>query len=295
MRVKEIAAYSGHAAPIYHLEVENGILYSAAGDSVLAAWDTEKNEAHAFSIKAESGLFTSLVQPELVLIGNSKGNIHIINRAEKREIKNLNTHANGVFFILKVSEFLITGGGRGVVNFLDSRSFKLLRSLKLSSKKMRSAVACRNGKSVYLGCGEGTVRRIELDYFNEISTRNISKKSINSLALHPRKPVLVTSSADGFVRVLDQESLAVIVSFPAHNDSVYKLSFSPDGKYLLTVSKDKTFKIWNADSLNLEFKGDRSSVDAHKNSINSSVWFSNEEFFTAGDDKSIKRWKISWS
>jgi len=47
MRVKEIAAYSGHAAPIYHLEVENGILYSAAGDSVLAAWDTEKNEAHA--------------------------------------------------------------------------------------------------------------------------------------------------------------------------------------------------------------------------------------------------------
>ena len=74
---------------------------------------------------------------------------------------------------------------------------------------------------------------------------------------------------------------------------IYKLAISIDNKLADSVSRDKSIKLWEVDSFNILKKIDRRMDKGHSHSVNDISWINEKEFFSAGDDRIIRRWKVA--
>ena len=97
MKVELIAELSGHAAPVYAIHADGELLYSASSDRMLASWSMHLNEPNPFSVKAESGIYCFSISASFLILGCSSGNVHVIDLAAKKEIKNFKVHKKGVY------------------------------------------------------------------------------------------------------------------------------------------------------------------------------------------------------
>jgi len=137
------------------------------------------------------------------------------------------------------------------------------------------------------------VRMFELDYFNEVNSFRASEESVNEIINHPSKPLLITTGKDGHIHFWKKDTLEKFRSIAAHNMTIYKLAISPDNKLAASVSRDKSIKLWEVDSFNILKKIDRRMDKGHSHSVNDISWINEKEFFSAGDDRIIRRWKVA--
>ncbi len=295
MKVELISELKGHSAPIYKIQLLDGKLFSVSSDKMLASWDLKINEPAPFSIKAESAIYTFLINQQHIFLGASSGNVNVIDLEAKVEIRNFKIHKKGVYTLLHIRDhqLLMTGGGDGVINFFDYQSMELIRSIKISDKKIRSGGYDSTTEKLYISCGEGMVRVFELEYFNEIGSFRASTESINKLIIHPSKSVLITGGKDGYLKFWNLTDHSEVMAIPAHNMTIYDIQFNGSGEKCVTVSRDKSVKLWSGDTFEVISKLERKTHGGHTHSVNSSVWLNDTEFFTAGDDRTIKRWKIA--
>ncbi len=294
MKVELIADLKGHGAPIYDIQLLNDILYSASSDKMLASWSTDTNEPHPFSVKAEAGIYCFDISESRLQIGCSSGSLNVIDLVNKKELRNFKIHKKGVYLIHRITELdlLVTGGGDGVLNFFQHSSMELIRSMKVSTLKIRSAYYSSNEGQLYIGCGEGLIRIFELDYFNEVKSFKASEESVNVIVKHPTKPVIISSGKDGYIHFWKENIHTKIRSIAAHNMTIYALQFNPKGDKCVSVSRDKSVKVWDSETFDMVEKLERIGHKGHTHSVNSLAWINSSEFYTAGDDRIIKRWKI---
>lgn len=282
---------TGHAGAIYDSKVDSsGFLFTTSADKFVARWNLTKGEQDNFAIKLDYSAYSIclLNNDKHIAIGSSKGNLHIVDLANNKELKNLSQHKVGVFSLCenpKKKEFYSTDAD-GYFCVWSSEDFSLKLILPLNCGKIRNMITADEGELLILSCQDGTTRILECNFYNEIVTLKSHKMGANVALV--KDDVLYTGGKDAFIRLWDWKSEKLIKEIPAHNYAVYAL-IDMEGQ-IVSASFDKTIKIWKPKSLDIVQRIDVKSK-GHTHTVNSLSRLDKSTFISSGDDRKIKVWK----
>lgn len=282
---------TGHAGAIYDTIVDDsGFLFTTSADKFIARWNVESGEQDAFAIKLDNSAYSiCLINADKhLVIGSSKGNLHVIDLEQKQEIRNLAQHKSGVFSLCynsKNSEFYATDAD-GYFSVWSADDFSLKLILPLNCGKIRSMTLADEGELIILSCQDGTTRILECNFYNEIVTLKSHRMGANVALV--KNDILYTGGKDAYLRLWDWKSEKLIKEVPAHNYAVYDIIDM--GNVLVSASFDKTVKVWEPESLDI-FQRIDVKTKGHSHTVNSLSKLNADEFISAGDDRKIKLWK----
>lgn len=296
MSFKRLTALSGHSGSVYAINTGKNAhtIFSASGDKYAVEWDLEVQKQLPLAVKFEQPIFSIIyiAEANLLIAGDGVGGIHVIDLAEKKEIRHLKVHLRGIFdfHYQKMYKQLIALGGDGLMSVWSVPDFELVRNIPLSTEKLRQITYSEKENMLAVACGDGYIRLLEPQFFNELQTIDAHKEGANSVAWHPTKPVLVSGGKDAMIRCWSTtDNYKEIMELPAHNYAIYSLVFDEKAVYMASASRDKTIKIWDANSLEpiqkLEIK-----EGGHTHSVNKLMWYG-DTLVSCGDDRKIILWK----
>lgn len=307
MRVE--ARFTGHKGPVYVLiaATEPGTFLSGSGDGLVVLWDLARPDAGEVMVNVGQAIFSMFLWPEshLLFVGTEGGGLHVVDLVARKELHLYDVHRKGIFSIAALpKKRLACAGGDGTLSIWqvgENRELQLLRHFPVVEEKLRKLCVPSDGNSLALACGDGTVRILDTQLFNETHTMqghpplvdlDTDASFIGALALayHPTRPVLFSAGKDGHVRLwrTDQE-YEQLGGMPAHKAGIYQVAFSANGRYLATASRDKSAKVWSADDLRPMARLDR-LADGHTHSVNAVLWLG-DALLTASDDRRIILWR----
>lgn len=297
MKLNKINDLLGHEGAIYALEesFNTDKCYSAGFDNMVVEWDLiEKTNPIAIA-KLPSKAFSILKieSLNLLLVGTAQGGVHIIDITTKTEIKFLLVQTDMIFDLLYIENKnqLIVVSADGSLSVWNCTNWTLIVQKKITSNKLRACIEFNN--KLVIGCEDGTIRLLD-DHFNEINRieTHDSGFGVNTLLISPSEKYLISGSRDGHINFHSlKNNYELVKRIPAHNFAVYAIKFSPDHTKFITVSRDKSFKLWDAKTLEVITKVDY-KVGGHKASVNAVLWTKRNLIITTGDDRSIKVWEI---
>jgi WD40 repeat protein len=286
----------GHTGGVYDLiQTSDKSFLSASGDRLVVSWNIDQPEQGNLIARASDSIYAIcyLADNNELLIGQAKGEIHVIDLSTNQEKKLLKTNDKGVFSIVenKLKHKIYVLGGDGVLSVLSSADYSLIFKQKISTMKLRSVFFDEELNKTFVGCGEGMFYvfdddTMEVTYSNQLSKQGFSVNAI----INYTDEILLCGGRDAHLRWVDKKDYTVVNAIPAHNYAIYKIGFSPDKKLFATASRDKTLKIWDADT-NQVIQRIEHSNDGHLNSVNTLLWMDDSVLVSAGDDRSINIWK----
>ena len=298
MKLNKTKDLLGHEGAIYALEESFNInkCYSAGFDNMVVEWDLIENTNPIAIAKLPSKAFSILKIDALGLlcIGTAQGGVHIIDVKTKTEIKFLLVQSDMIFDLLYLESKnqLMVVSADGSLSVWNCEDWTLIIHQKITDNKLRCIIKLNN--QYLIGCEDGVIRILDekFDTINEIATHDTGF-GVNTIVISPSGTFLISGSRDGHLNFHSIENnYELIKRIPAHNFAVYDIKFSPDNSKFITVSRDKSFKIWDAETIEVIVKIDFKSK-GHKASVNSVLWTNNNLVITTGDDRSIKVWEVS--
>jgi len=298
IRFKPAQTFSGHAAAVYAIASGRSAstFFSASGDRFVTEWNVDTGEQEAFAVKLEQPAFSLcyVKSVNLLFVGNSIGGIHVIDLAEKKEIRYLVQHTNGIYDMVfdAPRNQLIVAGGDGVMSVWSLPDLQLLVALPLITEKLRQLTFNAAQTSLAIASGDGGIRLLDPLFFNEISLTTLHPEGATSVSFHPTKSVILSGGKDAMLRIHSLENHAELFAIPAHNFAIYSIAFNPSGTLFATASRDKTIKIWNATTLDLIERLDHKS-GGHSHSVNKLLWMNEHVFLSCSDDRKIIQWNAN--
>ena len=263
---------------------------------LVVSWNIDSPEQGNLIARAADSIYAIcfLSDANELLIGQAKGEIHVIDLSTNQEKKLLKVNDKGVFSISenKLKNKVYVLGGDGVLSVLDAKDYSLIARKKVSSMKLRSVFFDANTNKLFIGCGEGVVTVFDDDSMEQLYNNQISKIgfSINTLMDLSDEHVLC-GGRDAHLHWIRKDDLSIVDAVPAHNYAIYNISFSPDKKLFATASRDKTLKIWDAESNQIVQRIERAS-DGHLNSVNTLLRTIRHSSVRVMTDQSISGEKI---
>lgn len=307
IRVKKTGELTGHSGAIYALEQscqENEcFFYSGSSDKIVAKWNPDRIHSENFSAQLPSMVYSLryLEDEDVLLAGTSEGKIHIINLAEKQEIRILQNHVKAVFdintppLLQKKANILLSAGGDGIVSIISRTDFSTIKLLKLCNEKLRAIDSYGNNAAI--ACGDGMIRIIDLRHLKVKSEFIAHKGSVYTVRFSPDGRFLLSGGKDAHLNVWGMMAGTGLwnmkKSIPAHNYAIYSIVFSPNGNYFATASRDKTIKIWDANTFEILSRINKEQYDGHIHSVNKLMWITYKNLLiSTGDDRKIMLWAI---
>ena len=96
-KIKEV---SGHVDAIYSCTQSNGFLFTGGADKIVARWNLETGIQDNFSIKLSNSTYSiKIIKDDVLAIGLSNGDLHLIDIALKKELKFYKQHKSSIFSI----------------------------------------------------------------------------------------------------------------------------------------------------------------------------------------------------
>ncbi len=289
----------GHTSGVYDLiKLTDKTFLSASGDRLVVSWNIDQPEQGNLIARASDSIYSIcyLEDKNELLIGQAKGEIHIIDLSNNQEKKLLKVNEKGIFSIVenKSKSKVYILGGDGVLSVLSTVDYSLIFKQKISSMKLRSIFFDEELNKTFVGCGEGMFYVFDDDTMEATYSNQLSKQgfSINVITNYTDE-VILCGGRDAHLRWIHKKDYTVVNAIPAHNYAIYKISFSPDKKMFATASRDKTLKIWDAATQEILQRIEHSN-DGHLNSVNTLVWMDDNTLVSAGDDRSINIWRLSY-
>lgn len=298
MKASKIGELKAHSAALYAIAPgrTDGTIFSGGSDRVVAEWDLKTQETNPFAIRTESTIYSLENLGKQLAIGSMTGNIHIINVAQKSEIKNLKLHQKGVFYMKQhpTQPWLYACGGDGKLSVWNTETWDLLWEIKFSASKLRRIAFDQAGNLGAIACGDGSVKIIETNQQRVLYDLDAHSESSNSVVFLPNGN-LISGGKDALLKVWDRSNgFSLMKTIPAHNFAIYDLVLSPDNQVLVSVSRDKTIKLWDANNIETPIRLDRAKNRAHLNSVNAALWLEKENMLaTCSDDRTVMLWEIS--
>jgi WD repeat-containing protein 61 len=304
LSVSKIAQLSGHSSGVYAIAQghDEHTVFTGSGDQFVAEWNIEKLFPEKFSVNVGEGVYSicHIAERNLLLVGQAKGGLNIIDLKEKKEIKHF-VHHKAAIFDIQYSERLnlfITASADGHLGVWNATTFDLIRNIPLCLNKIRGLDFNQDHSLLAVACGDGLIRILETDLFNEVHTlKGHVEGSVYSVKFHPNLPLLLSGGKDAYLRFWNtNKDFEQIRAIPAHNFAIYSIVFSPCGKLCATGSRDKTIKIWDAKTFDKPHRIDRIKYHGHKNSINKLFWNKNpNRLISTGDDRTVIIWEVSFT
>lgn len=309
--MKPEALFTGHRGPVYAMIAGRapGTFLSGSGDGMVVQWDIAQPDSGEVIVNVGQAIFSLclLQQGQLLYVGTEGGGLHVVDLAARKELHLYDVHRKGIFSIAALPQArLVCAGGDSTLSLWqigENRELHLLRQFPVVEEKLRDLCLSPDRSSLAVACGDGTVRMMDTELFNEQYTLMAHPTQVDmetdasfigalALAYHPTKPVLFSAGKDGHVRLwrtdLDHAQLS---EMPAHKAGIYQIAFSGNGRYLATASRDKSAKVWSADDLSPVARLDR-LAGGHTHSVNTVLWMG-DSLLTASDDRRIIQWRMN--
>lgn len=289
--------HTGHTAAIYVLTPSSdGALFSGGAEGALLSW----HPARAGEVRVVARLPAPVysIHPRAdgsLFVGTAAGELFALDQGTKQVLHRISAHAKGIFSILPLNDDrLACAGGDGSLSIWKVKApgparCELLRNIPLCDAKLRGLALSAAGDRLAVACGDGVVRVLETELFNEVANCTGHAEGANSVVFHPSRPVLLSGGKDGHLRLWDtKNSYRKVLSIAAHRSTIYQLAFDPKGERCVSVSRDKTVKVWNANTFDPMERLD-AQHGGHSHSVNAACWM-NGDLFTGGDDRKLLRW-----
>ena len=294
--MQRIAAISAHAGAVYCLEQgrQRNTFFSGSADKFVAEWNLHTFEQEKFTIKLEYTPYSLcyLKEKSRLLIGTSAGGIHVIDTTEKKEIRHLALHNQGIYDLKHIDTFdwFTAASGDGSISVWNTTDFSLVKKINLSSQKIRTIAVNTETNRLVVGCGEGNIYSISIPELEVVNTIKAHQGSVYALNFESNN-VLLSGGKDAHLNLWDFNTLTNIKSIPAHNFAIYSIQVLSESNEWVTASRDKTIKRWNAQDYTVKQRIDKNSA-GHINSVNTILKHSyNNYLITASDDRQILIWK----
>ena len=301
MTIELISELTGLDGSVYSLEkaATSDRIFSGSNDQLVVEWglDAMQPLRAVASLPSRSYALKYLADLNMLLVGNYSGGMHVIDLNTAKEIHLFQLHQKTIFNIELDEErnrvvSLSADGSYAVWQLPD---FQLLHHRTLTPLKVR-CVAFRNGwNEMAIGCGDGTIRIINTDTFEQLARLegHDTDFSVNALAYTPNGKQLISGGRDARLAFWDLASgYELLYKIPAHNFAIYSIVFHPTKPIYATGSMDKTIRIWEVGKMR-PLKTIDLSNGGHRNSVNKLLWSDfNDYLISTGDDRTIKVWKV---
>jgi WD repeat-containing protein 61 len=293
LEVKKKFVLEGHKGSIYDLiKLDDKSFISAGSDRLAVKWNAEQLSEGTVIAQAADGIYSLCIIDEMLLIGQGSGGIHAVNLKKGKEEKLLQLHTAPVFKIAKYNSYIYSLGGEGRLCILDE-TFSQVKSLQLSSSKLRSIAFDPQNDIALVGCGDGSVSILDTKTLQVINTIIAHKEGfgVNVITFSPDGEMILTGSRDAHLHIYNASDLSLMKSIPAHRSAIYDIAFNARGDLFATASRDKTVKIWNTSTQEVLVRIDKENYNGHAYSVNRCLWMG-PHLFTTGDDRNIMCWEI---
>ncbi|CAI8240216.1 MAG: Uncharacterised protein [Cryomorphaceae bacterium] len=299
IEVNKIATLTGHKDPIYALDkgIAEHLVFSGSGDKVIAQWNLKTFQSEKIaSFPAVIYSICHIPEKQLLLVGTSDGNVHVLNLENKEKIKILKNHSAQVFNIRYSLETncIYTAGGDGNFAICSLDTFDLINIRKLCNEKVRNFDFNYKTSEIAVASGDCNIRIFDKKKLQEKNNFVGHQLSSNFVRFSPDGKFLLTGGRDGYLNIWQVSDYKMIKSIPAHEWAIYDIVYSPDSNLLATASRDKTLKIWDSKTFELLKVINKDNYDGHLNSVNKLTWSTyNNYLISAGDDRAIIIWEIN--
>lgn len=269
-----IITIAAHSAPVYALATgdSDGWLFTGGADRVVARWNVSTGIQDSFVVKTDATVFSLLYNPttQLLFIGCSDGKLHLVNVQKREEVRAWMLDTAGIFDLKMDVERnrLLAAGGNGILTVLDLTSNEVIRSIPLSSGKLRRLALHEQLGLLAVADNTGPVHVLESEHYATVATLNAHAEGSTAVAWHPEKPVLISGGKDAMLRCWNRlDGYNQVLFLAAHQSTIYDVVYHPASKCFVSCSRDKTIKFWNPDTFDPVHKVDYSS-GGHKHSVN---------------------------
>ncbi|WP_437920995.1 WD40 repeat domain-containing protein [Sphingobacterium sp. LRF_L2] len=292
------ATLTGHQNPIFSLAKSShpSHIFSAGNDKGVVEWDLEAGKFKRIlcSVPASVYAMELLEERSILVIGLRNGEIWCVDIDKQILVRKMSTERGAVFALKSIPEKgeLIAIGEEGVAYVWSLENFDLLYRFRVSTTTVRTIESYPGGNQVAFGDKDGYIHLYDVAEFKAVEKKKIHSMPVTALAAS--ELYLYSGGRDAQLFQLTQKDLSIAQHLTAHMFTVYRILVHPQEAILATISRDKSIKIWERSSLALlkNVSVDR-GFDAHRLSINTGMWFNNQ-LITAGDDKLIKVWNVTF-
>lgn len=225
--------------------------------------------------------------------GTAGGNLHVIDLASQKEVRNIEAHQHGLFDIKAINGYLITAGGDGLVRIWKEEGMELIHTIEASSKSAR-VIAYHPLVNVFaVGFSDHMIRLYDAATFQLQLELKGHVNSVFALSYSPDGQSLYSGGRDVYLKQWYPLASGIPSwDVPAHTLHINAIAFAPNGRFFITVSMDKTIKIWDALNNTLLKVVDKQRHEGHITSVNKVLWLNNEEWITCSDDRTIMMWRL---
>jgi WD40 repeat protein len=288
----------GHQNPIYTLAVDeqNSLLYSAGNDKGIVEWDLHTLKFKRVLCTVPSSVYNLcyIVEKDLLVATLRTGGILVIRKSEPELVAKLSIEKGAAFVVKAIlsKNELIAIDEYGKAYVWNLENFELLYSFQVTNTTVRSLEIDEEGHLLAVGDKNGFVHLLDIRDYHGLQSTKIHTQSVTSLAFVDGH--LISGGRDAKMYKLSITDLAVRVEVTPHMFTVYGI-VPLCNSYFASVSRDKTLKVWDTElKLQKNVSRDR-GIDSHHLSINAVAYNATLQLLcTAGDDKMVKVWKISY-
>ncbi len=143
---------------------------------------------------------------------------------------------------------LATVGADLTLRLWERASGRLLGEYAGHERSVQSVVASPDGKWLYTGAADGTVRAWDLDLLAPERTVWRGPTTSYSLALDPSGARAVVTGWEGSIRIVEVASGRELAAWQGHGTSGVGVHWSADGRWLASTGNDGRVCLWDAAS-----------------------------------------------
>ncbi len=280
-------------SPVYALCGSGDEFLAGCGDGQVLSWSWLQPERIRLTAVVPASVFALALLPSGSLAaGTSDGEFYVLDLNRREATARIRAHAKAIHAIQPLRDArLCTAGADGALRIwqLKEGRWAMQRDLPLSDGKLRGLDASPDDRWLAVACGDGPVRVLDTERFNERFTFTGHEGGALTVRFHPTKPVLLSGGKDGHLRawsLIGERSHLPAVA--AHRSSIYAIVASPGHDLLATASRDKRVKLWDAATLDHRITLDHAR-HGHAHSVNALAWL-DRGLVSGGDDRRLLLW-----
>jgi WD repeat-containing protein 61 len=293
IKAEHIADFTGHRDAVYALRKGEraGTFFSAGADGMIIQWTGAENPGEVVArLPAAVYSLLYLSQENVLIAGTRFGTLYFLDLNSKK-VKEQISLSGDIFSLARIDNLMVAATSKGLY-FINWENSEILSQLQPTEKSCREVVISTDKKTIATGWSDNFIRIYNVEARLEILSFKAHENSVFSLAYLAH--YLISGSRDAGLKVWNTEThYALEETLAAHWFTVNAIAVSPDKKHFASGSRDKSVKIWSAPpSVKLLKVLERPNFSGHTHSVNCLLWLDEDTLISAGDDKTIKEWKI---